>query len=110
MNKNTVKAEEMVSKTSASMTANFAVVGVSDHALFLLRIINATNEDISISYDGLNAHEYLIAGQTLQINTQQNALPNGNVALFKNDFTVWVKGTAGAGNVYLAGYYQDTVV
>lgn len=74
---------------------------------FLIRIINNSNTDVTISYDGTNDHDFLPKNQSLQLNFQTNARPNGFVALLKANTIVYVKGAAGVGLVYFAAYFQD---
>ena len=108
---NSVKVLARVGTASGFMMAGaytqigFAVNASFANACFLIRIINATNQDISISYDGVTDHDYLIAGQTLQITSQTNSPHNVDCALFPIGTKVYAKGLAGAGTIYLTGYY-----
>jgi hypothetical protein len=49
------------------------------------------------------------ANTAFQIYTQTNSLPNAKVALFSKNLGVWIRGTAGVGTIYVAGYYVDTM-
>jgi hypothetical protein len=77
---------------------------------FLMRIINASTEDIWISYDGVTDHDYLPAGYTTTINYQTNALPNAYVAQEPKGLTVYVKDVIAPlkplGSIILAAYTQ----
>jgi hypothetical protein len=78
-------------------------------ACFLLRVINGTNEPIDISYDDVDQHDYLPAGQTLNLNAQTNSQPQNQAALVPIGTIVYIRYSVGApssGDVYLAGYYQ----
>lgn len=75
------------------------------HNCFLLRIVNASNNQVTISYDGSTDADVILQSGFLQIDAQTNAQPNNFLANFAKNLTVYVKGS-GAGNVYLAGYYQ----
>jgi hypothetical protein len=77
---------------------------------FLMRIINASTEDIWISYDGVTEHDYIPAGHTTTINYQTNALPNAYVAQEPKGLTVYVKDVIAPfkplGSIVLAAYTQ----
>ena len=73
----------------------------------ILRITNASTVAVAISYDGVTDNDAVLSNQVLTLNAQTNALPNGNVALFRKGTIVYVYGTAaGVGEIILAGYYQ----
>lgn len=108
MIRNWVEAVEMTSFDSSGMAAGYQVIDIAglDYPCFLIRIINASSKDITLSYDGTTDQDYLVAGNTLQLSLQKNALPHGKVLQMKQGAKVYVKGTAGAGFIYLVGYFQ----
>jgi len=73
---------------------------------FLIRIINNSNEDITVSFDGINDNEFVPKTSYIAINTQTNAAPNNYVSKFSQGTKIYVRGTAGIGLIYLAGYYS----
>jgi len=75
------------------------------NAPFLLRLVNDSNQDVDVSFDGVTSHDYLISQQTLQIQTQTNSPYNIDCALFPIGTKVYVAGVAGAGTIWLTGYY-----
>ena len=107
--KNSVGAETLATFAGSSLSTSFQAVNSGfANPCFLLRFINETNLDVTISYDGSTANDVIKAGTTAEIYTQQNALPASNIALFRKGTTVYVKSTgAGTGSLYLAGYYQQ---
>lgn len=91
----------------SSVGAAYTLVGVLTQPCFLIRIYNGTGEDVTISYDGTNDHEYLASSGVLELGAQTNAQPNNYIANFPLGFSVYVKGTEGmAGYVYFSGYYS----
>ena len=76
------------------------------YACFLVRIINNSDEDVTVSYDGSTDHDFVPKNTTLQLPLQTNSQPSNYVALMAKGTIVYVKGTAGTGDVYLAAYYQ----
>ena len=107
--KNTVKAVPLDDISSASITGSYAIInsGGLPNPCFMLRIMNASNKDVTISYDGVTDHEYVLANTTLQVDCQNNAQPPSYVANFPKGMVVWAKGTAGIGNIYVSGYYNS---
>lgn len=77
-------------------------------ACFLIRIVNASNVTISISYDGAVAHDVILPNETLQLSFQTNSAPNGYIANLKKGQIVYADAAlAGVGDVVLIGYYQE---
>jgi len=108
MSKNTVKAVPLDDIDSATLTGVYAIInsGGLPYNCFLLRIMNASSQDVTISYDGAINHEVVLADSTLQIPAQSNSQPNNWVANFPKGMVVWAKGTAGVGSIYVSAYYQ----
>lgn len=75
-----------------------------------LHIVNNANVSITVSYDGTNDHDFLLAATDRQLNFQNNALPTASVAALPKGTKVFVKGAAGAGLVFLSGWTQSSLV
>jgi len=106
--KNIVLAIPLTSFNSAALAAGYAPINAAGfpEPLFLVRLINNSNADVTISYDGVNDADFVPHGTQLQLNFQTNGQPNNFNALLAKGTVVYVKGAAGAGLIYLAGYYQ----
>ena len=107
--KNIVQAAEYAFMLGSALTTSFQVVNSSGlpYPCFMLRIVNLASLNIIISYDGTTSQDILKAGETLNITTQNNALPSSGVALFPAGMKVYVKSTAaGTGTLYVTAYYQ----
>lgn len=76
------------------------------HACIILRIINNSTMDVTVSYDGTNDHDYIPTKTTRDIQFQTNALPQTNNCSLAQGTKIYVKGSAGSGLVYLSGFYQ----
>lgn len=106
MAQDSVKAVPLASMNSAAVVAGYTPLNAGlPKACFLIRIVNASNQAITISYDGVTDHEYLLPDNTLQVNSQTNAQPNNQKALFPAFTPVYIKGVAGVGIIYMSGYY-----
>lgn|SRR5690606_31531069 len=80
------------------------------HSCFCMRYINKSDRDIYISYDGINKHDLVPAGETVQINFGDNTMEAlmGSAGMLcagtKVHIMLRTKGP-GNGNFYIAGYY-----
>lgn len=102
-----VKAITMSSFNSATLNGAYQVLDASlEQACFLISFINNSDVPVTISYDGTNAHDYVRAGSTRDLNFQANNRPGNHKALLKKGTPVFIKGIAGTGYIFLAGYYQ----
>jgi len=81
----------------------------TEEACFLIRIVNECASSILISFDGVNSHDFIPNNETVNYNFQTNSSPNNFSSLLKKGTVVYVKGAAAQdGDIYLAGYYNDT--
>lgn len=109
--KNIVKAIPLTNIASSTFSGSYQAINSTGlpNACFLIRLISTSSTPVTISYDGTNDHDYLPGGATIQLPHQSNSQPNNFIANLPIGTIVYVKGTAGTGNVYLAGYFQPSV-
>jgi len=74
----------------------------------MLHIANNASVGVTVSYDGTNDHDFIIAGDERQLEFQANALPQNFSASLAAGTKIYVKGSAGTGTVYLSGFYCPT--
>ena len=111
--RNYISAEPMISRGSATLV-NPAVWYVinSDgllHPCFMLRIINTSDVDVFVSFDGATVQEFVPKETTLVMPLQANAPKTYNgTALMAKGRKVYITAAAPGktGRIYLAGYYQ----
>jgi len=108
MASNRIAALEMASIDSGTLTGGFDLLyDKLGHACSIIRIINASNKAVTISYDGTTDNDYIPATNTLHLYLQASKMPNGNLALLAKRTKIYVKGVAGTGFIYATGYYTD---
>lgn len=110
--KNSIQAIALTSIDSATFTGSYQAInssGLSKNC-FMIRITNNSNKDVTVSYNGSTDHDFIKAGTSIQLSFQDMAQPNNFIANMSLGTIVYVKGAAGAGLVYLAGYYQPSLV
>jgi len=107
MAQNSVKPFILSTVLSSTVTALYAPLNGTGfiQAPFFIRIINASNTAITVSYNGVDDHEFIAANSVFELPSQTNSQPNAQVALFPKNTIVYIKGTAGTGSIYLSGYY-----
>ena len=107
MAQNSVKALELSIIDSVVIDTTYQSLNSAGfaHPIFFLRIINDSNEAVTISYDGVNDNDYIPANSVLEVPAQANAQPNARYALFNAYTQVYVKGDSGTGVVVMTGYY-----
>ena len=107
MAQNSVKPFVLSSILSSAVTSLYAPLNGTgfSQSPFFIRINNASTMPITISYDGVNNHEFVQSNGVFELPSQTNAQPNAQVALFPKNTIVYVKGPTGTGNIYLSGYY-----
>ena len=95
----------MVSLSSASMTASYQAIGVPlASAASIVKVVNDTTQDITISIDGSTDHDFIPAGSFFLYDVSSDT--PGSTAVFMPQGTKYfVKGTAGTGSVYLVYLY-----
>ena len=107
--KNGIKAMPALIIDSATLTGGydpFDAAGLTQ-ACSIIRIVNDSNTNIGVSYDGVDTHEVINSGDSIQLTFQSNSRPNNKVALMAKGSNICAIGAAGVGNIYLIGYYQD---
>jgi len=79
-------------------------------ALSYIKITNDSNTDVIISFDKTQVKEdnlYILAGTSRPIYFQANAVPTNYVSKLPKHSVAYIRGTAGVGNVYLEGFYNE---
>ena len=110
MNGNTVKAIELQSLDSSTITlgAYYAVNAAGiEGALSSITINNASNTDIYIGMGKKEDHFYLQAGKILPVSFQSGATPPNYVSKLPKNTIIYVRGLAGLGNIYVSGLYNE---
>ncbi len=109
--KNAIKAGELTSRDSATFNNTLQILSADagiPGPCILLRIVNASNTVIGVSYDGVTINDSVLPSSTMELNFQSNAQPGNMVAVMPKGTRVYViGGAAGVGFVFLATYYQS---
>lgn len=78
------------------------------HEAKILKMYNASDVDVVISYDGTTEQDIIPATGTFILDLQTNNSPHGgepNIWHVGKYQKIYGKGSAGTGNLYIVGYY-----
>lgn len=106
--KNSILTVPLTIFDSATVAGTYApiITGGLAKACFLIRITNASTKDITISFDGVTDADYIFSNTANNIPAIYATTPNTFYANFAQGTQIYVKGTAGTGDIYISGYYQ----
>ena len=110
MAKDFVVAEVLTSFNTAGLAGAFQAVNTDGFygPPFKIRIVNASDVDVLISYDGVNANDIVLADSDLILDFQDNSqLPNHRCLMPKGKIVYVAGAGAGTGLIYVTGYYQE---
>ena len=106
--KNYIQAITALTIDSATLTGGYDLFDPAGlpEACSIIRVINASNATVGLSYDAAHINEFLPIGGILQIDFQTNARPNNKSAQLAKGTPVSLIGAPGVGTIYFIGYYQ----
>ncbi len=99
----------LTSIDSASFSGSYQLVtgaGGLTKPCITLRIVNNSDKDITVSYDGTIDHDYIPTKTVRDIQLQTNALSQTQTCSLAQGTKIYVKAAMGTGLVYLSGFYQ----
>ena len=106
MSSDHIHFEELASIDSADITANFKVINASGFSLpcTILYITNNSDITVKISYDGVNEHDYILMGTSVDIKYTISPF----YGMLKQGTKVYVKLSdnppkAAKGRIYISG-------
>lgn len=102
-----LKYETLRSIDSATFTGSYQAVGTPlAHSASIVKMINNSDELVTISVDGINDVDVLPANSFWLYDITSNTPTHGDDAIFIQEGTQYlVKGSAGTGLVYLVVLY-----
>jgi archaellum component FlaF (FlaF/FlaG flagellin family) len=110
--KNSIAAIPMIGLASEVVSDTYAAInplGTSNNCP-VLKIINASTEDITISFNGTTDNDYATSMTTVVLPGEYFPQPQNLSSAFPKGTIVYVKGTAGTGSIYLAGYFNPNSI
>lgn len=98
--------DKLRSIASSAVSGTYAAVGTAfTYPVRLLKILNNSTEDVTVSIDGVNDYDYIPAGSfTLYDCGTNRGNPSPSMEIRQNT-QIFVKGTGGTGNIYVVCLY-----
>ena len=105
-----IKAIPMVTFNTATLAGAYLPINHLGlpHACSTITVMNESNVDLAVSYDGITQHDILFNGDRLgYMPSQILSQPTNNKCFWPKGTKIYVSSAAGVGNVYLTGFYQS---
>ena len=101
----------MTSISATTLTgASYQIIGVPlPNPCSLIKIVNNSTVDVSISTDGLTDMDIVPTGGFTLYDATANLPHSSDATLFPKNTQFFVKGVAGTGSIYLVGLYIKQV-
>lgn len=104
----TIQAIQLRTFLTAGLTPAYQPIyaGGLDQACFYLKINNASDAVLIISYDGVTDHDSILPQSTFQLSGNQSAQSINKFGLWQKTQIIYVRSaTAPVGSIFLSGYY-----
>lgn len=97
----------MATFASSSLTGSYQAINSSGfpEQMLSIDIYNKSSTDITVSFDGTTDNLYIPTGTARTFSSNAISSQTADSVKFPKGLVVYVKGTAGTGNVYLTGFY-----
>ena len=99
---------ELITFDSSALTTSYQPLNATGFStdVYIFKMYNGSDQDITISYDGSTDHDFLAAGATFIIDFASNS--EGKREGLRKGQQIWVKGAgAGTGNIRANGYSRS---
>lgn len=101
--------EELRTFDSSTFTGSYQAFGAAlDNPTVILKIVNDSTVDVTISWDGATDNDIITAGSFFLYDITANRKTDDGFYIGKGT-QFWVKGSAGTGNLYLVSFYAAEV-
>jgi hypothetical protein len=104
-----LKWDLLRSLSSGSVSGTYAAVGTAfTYPVRILKIVNNSTEDVTVSVDGTNDYDYVPMGGFVLYDAGTNRGNPSAELVFRQGTQIFVKGTSGSGSVYVVTLYAYT--
>ncbi len=104
--KNNILPLELSSVAGADFTVGYGALGTLTKPCVFIRVINNSDQDITISYDGATDHDFVPSDSVFEFSVQALKGATNYAAVLPQGTTIYLKGSVATGAAYLSGYYQ----
>jgi len=101
-----LKGESLVTFDSATLSGGYDKISQFSNPIIKFRVNNESNTSVEISYDGISSQDYVLSNDSLDIDL--NTLDRkSDMTFIPKGTSIYFKGVAGIGNIYITAYYLD---
>lgn len=101
--------EVLRSIASSTISGTFAPIGTALlNSASIVKIINGSTNPVTISWDGINAHDYVPAGSFVLYDFTTNKPKDSPILVAQQGTQFYASGTAGTGIIYLVAFFGNT--
>lgn len=94
---------------SSTLTSSYKAIGNAlAYPARLIKIVNDSTEDVTVSWDGINDHDFVPGGSFTLYDCGTNRGNSSSSMDVPSGTAFFVKGTAGTGSIYLISLYAKT--
>ena len=105
-----LKWDLLRSLSSASVSGTYTTVGTPfTYPVRIVKIVNNSTTDVTVSDDGVNDKDYVPAGGFSLYDCGTNRGHSSSEMNIGEDTQIYVKGTAGTGNIYVVTLYAYSI-
>ena len=102
MSSQVVRVDGLRSLSYSSISSSYAPIGTGfGHPMRLFKIVNNTNADLTISFDGVNYNDFVPTGSFTLYDCTTNKNNATSTFVFQNGTQVYAKGSPTSGSVYV---------
>ena len=102
--------EALKSIASSGISSSYQAIGAATtHQARIIKLLNNSTQDVTVSWDGINDHDYVPANSFALYDFTTNRSTDSPLIVAQTGTNLFVKGTAGTGSVYLVVFYGNTV-
>ena len=105
--KNAIKSLERTSLDVSTLTGDYVAINAAGlgEACFAIRLVNDSDLNLDISFDGVTNHDYIKDGESINVVVPPDT---GNKVNFPKGSIVYVSGDGAqsTGVIYLSAYYR----
>lgn len=90
---------------TATLTGSYQFIGSLPESTRIIKFKNSSSVPVTISWNGVNDHDVLAAGEFTLLDISSNREVASNVLEIPKGQGFFIKGSAGIGLVYISSYY-----
>jgi hypothetical protein len=106
MSSQVIRVDGLRSLAAGSISGTYTQIGTGfAHPMRIVKVVNNTNGDLTISFDGVNDNDFVPANSFTLYDCTTNRVSSQYTFVFAKGTAIFVKGTPSTGSVYCVCIY-----